>query len=91
MKLSALSPALLGLVASVLAGPSSSIEYSTVTGYFLQDETATDPSAFDYVSDRATRLYLKLNLNDLAVPLTLVYRLLSTLASSTAPIPPTRC
>jgi hypothetical protein len=50
MKVSALTPALLGLVASVQAA--SSIEYSTVSGYFLQDETATDPSTFDYVSDR---------------------------------------
>ena len=62
MKLSALSPALLGLVASVQAASSSSIKYSTVTGYFLQDETATDPSTFDYVSGRATRLYLKTQL-----------------------------
>ncbi|KAJ5160339.1 phosphoglycerate mutase [Penicillium canariense] len=48
MKVSALSPALLGLVASVHAA--SSIEYSTVTGYFLQDETATDASTFDYTA-----------------------------------------
>lgn len=46
MKLSALSQALLGLTASVHA---STIQYSTVTGYFLQDEASTDPSTFDYV------------------------------------------
>ncbi|KAJ5370468.1 phosphoglycerate mutase [Penicillium cataractarum] len=50
MKLCALSPALLGLVASVQATSSWSIEYSTVTGYFLQDETATDASTFDYTA-----------------------------------------
>lgn len=30
------------------SGPSY-IEYSTVTGYFLQDDPATDPESFDYV------------------------------------------
>jgi hypothetical protein len=52
MKVSALSPALLGLVASAQAAAvASSIQYSTVTGYFLQDGTATDASTFDYVCD----------------------------------------
>jgi hypothetical protein len=46
MKLSVLSQALLGLTASAKA---SYIEYSTVTGYFLQDESSTDASTFDYV------------------------------------------
>ncbi|OOQ90488.1 putative GPI anchored protein [Penicillium brasilianum] len=50
MKLCALSPALLGLAASVQAASSWSIEYSTVTGFFLQDETATDASSFDYTA-----------------------------------------
>jgi len=27
----------------------SYLNYSTVTGYFLQDDPATDPSTFDYV------------------------------------------
>lgn len=27
------------------------LEFSTVTGYFQQDEPATDPKSFDYVSD----------------------------------------
>jgi len=26
------------------------IKYTTVTGYFLQDEPSTDPNGFDYVS-----------------------------------------
>ena len=30
------------------SGPSP-IEYTTVKGFFLQDEPETDPSAFDYV------------------------------------------
>lgn len=46
MKVSALGQALLGVSTSVQA---STIEYSTVTGYFLQDETSTDTSTFDYV------------------------------------------
>lgn len=46
MKVSAISQALLGLSTTVGA---SRIEYSTVTGYFLQDESSTDPSTFDYV------------------------------------------
>jgi hypothetical protein len=28
----------------------STIKYSVVPGYFLQDEESTDPSKFDYVS-----------------------------------------
>ncbi|KAJ5637504.1 hypothetical protein N7490_007383 [Penicillium lividum] len=47
MKLLALSPVLLGLAASAQA---STISYTTVTGYFLQDETATDASTFDYTA-----------------------------------------
>lgn len=46
MKLLAFTPALMGLVAFAQA---STITYTTVTGYFLQDETATDASTFDYV------------------------------------------
>ncbi|KAJ5635834.1 phosphoglycerate mutase [Penicillium longicatenatum] len=47
MKLLALTPALMGLVAFAQA---STITYTTVTGYFLQDETATDASTFDYTA-----------------------------------------
>jgi hypothetical protein len=56
MKFCALSPALLGLLAQA-AAVASSIQYSTVTGYFLQDETATDASTFDYVCDWTSRLH----------------------------------
>lgn len=72
MKLCALSPALLGLVASVQAASvASSIQYSTVTGYFLQDETATDASTFDYVCEWTPEAVLhfgKFNDLDLTVP-----------------------
>ncbi|KAJ5664599.1 hypothetical protein N7462_011412 [Penicillium macrosclerotiorum] len=47
MKFSALSPALLGLIACAQA---TTIEYETVTGYFLQDESATVASTFDYTA-----------------------------------------
>ncbi|KAJ5777338.1 hypothetical protein N7520_000584 [Penicillium odoratum] len=47
MKLLALSPVLLGLAASAQA---STISYTTVTGYFLQDESSTDASTFDYTA-----------------------------------------
>ncbi|KAJ5246815.1 hypothetical protein N7468_001798 [Penicillium chermesinum] len=47
MKVSVLVPALLGLAASVQA---VNIEYTTVKGFFLQDETSTDPSTFDYTA-----------------------------------------
>ncbi|KAJ5098854.1 hypothetical protein N7532_005855 [Penicillium argentinense] len=47
MKFSTLSPALLGLVLSVQA---YSVEYTTETGYFLQDERSTDASTFDYTA-----------------------------------------
>lgn len=46
MKFTTLTPALLGLTASVAA---YTVEYSTETGYFLQDESSTDASTFDYV------------------------------------------
>ncbi|KAJ5946489.1 Histidine phosphatase superfamily clade-1 [Penicillium verhagenii] len=42
-----IASALLGLAASAQA---STITYTTVTGYFLQDETATDASTFDYTA-----------------------------------------
>jgi hypothetical protein len=29
------------------------LRLTTVTGYFLQDDPATDPKTFDYVSDQA--------------------------------------
>jgi hypothetical protein len=48
MKLLAIfGPALVGLAASAHA---ASIKYTTVKGYFLQDESSTDASTFDYVS-----------------------------------------
>lgn len=47
MRLSILVSALVGL-AVVQA---SAINYSAVTGYFLQDEESTDASTFDYVSE----------------------------------------
>ncbi|KAJ5587664.1 uncharacterized protein N7459_003429 [Penicillium hispanicum] len=47
MKVLALSPALLGLAACVRA---STVEYTTVPGYFLQDESSTDASNFDYTA-----------------------------------------
>jgi hypothetical protein len=43
---SALSLVALGLAATAQA---AYYEYTTVTGYFLQDEASTDPSTFDYV------------------------------------------
>ena len=30
-------------------GPTYHRDYSTVTGYFLQDDAETDPKSFDYV------------------------------------------
>jgi hypothetical protein len=47
MKLS-LGSALVGL--AVVQASTTTITYSTVTGYFLQDEDSTDASTFDYVS-----------------------------------------
>ncbi|KAJ5279808.1 hypothetical protein N7478_005180 [Penicillium angulare] len=47
MKVLALTQALLGLAASVQA---TTVDYTTVTGYFLQDETSTDASTFDYTA-----------------------------------------
>lgn len=46
MKLSTLA-ATLGL--SAAASASKSINYTTVQGYFIQDDASTDPSSFDYV------------------------------------------
>lgn len=46
MKLSTLGSALVGLAVA----QASTINYSAVTGYFLQDEESTDASTFDYVS-----------------------------------------
>lgn len=47
MRLSTLGSALVGLAVA----QASTINYTTVTGYFLQDEESTDPTTFDYVSD----------------------------------------
>lgn len=47
MKLSTLGSALVGLAVA----QASTISYSAVTGYFLQDEESTDASTFDYVSE----------------------------------------
>jgi FlaG/FlaF family flagellin (archaellin) len=46
MRLSTLGRVLLGLTVAQAA----TINYSTVTGYFKQDEESTDASRFDYVS-----------------------------------------
>ena len=40
----------LALIAMADAGRPSYINYTTVIGYFLQDEPSTDPGTFDYVS-----------------------------------------
>lgn len=37
-------------IAEASSRPPSCINYTTVTGYFLQDEPSTDPATFDYVS-----------------------------------------
>jgi hypothetical protein len=53
MKLSTFGSALVGLTVLGAAHASTStatVEYTAVTGYFLQDEDATDASTFDYVS-----------------------------------------
>lgn len=47
MRLSTLGSALVGLAVA----QASTINYSAVTGYFLQDEESTDASTFDYVSE----------------------------------------
>jgi hypothetical protein len=39
----------LNLLASSVAAESV-IQYTTLTGYFLQDDVASDPSTFDYVN-----------------------------------------
>ena len=63
---------LLALMAMAEASsrPSSCINYTTVTGYFLQDEPSTDPATFDYVSlsfchfeDISYSLWKEFNLN----------------------------
>lgn len=46
MKPSTFGSALVGLAVA----HASTVEYSAVTGYFLQDEDSTDASTFDYVS-----------------------------------------
>lgn len=50
-------PLLLGSAVSAVSA--TSIQYSTVTGYFLQDVNATNATTFDYVSGRlgGTRRY----------------------------------
>ncbi|KAJ5767096.1 uncharacterized protein N7511_004712 [Penicillium nucicola] len=54
MKLSTLGSALVGLTAGVVhasaVSTAATVEYTTVTGYFLQDEDATDASTFDYTA-----------------------------------------
>ncbi|KAE8372141.1 histidine phosphatase superfamily [Aspergillus bertholletiae] len=47
MKISGLTSVALGLAAVAEA---SYINYTTVTGYFLQDEASTDPSTFDFTT-----------------------------------------
>ena len=47
MRLSTLGSALVGLAVA----QASTINYTAVTGYFLQDEDSTDASTFDYVSE----------------------------------------
>lgn len=53
MKISTLHTAVLGLAALAKA---SYINYTTVTGYFMQDEVSTDPSTFVYVSKKLARI-----------------------------------
>lgn len=54
MRSSLFSAAVLALAPAVRAdwpeAEGKSIKFSTVTGYFLQDEASTNPSGFDYVS-----------------------------------------
>lgn len=46
---------LISLAAAVASTASATyINYTTVTGYFLQDEASTDPSTFVYVCTLAT-------------------------------------
>ncbi|RAH60994.1 GPI anchored protein [Aspergillus piperis CBS 112811] len=47
MKLSSIAPLAIALTATAQA---SYINYTTVTGYFLQDEASTDASTFDYTT-----------------------------------------
>ncbi|KAJ5494319.1 Histidine phosphatase superfamily clade-1 [Penicillium fimorum] len=47
MRLSTISSALVGLAVA----QASTIKYSVVPGYFLQDEESTDPSTFDYTAE----------------------------------------
>ncbi|KAJ5301869.1 hypothetical protein PENANT_c002G03229 [Penicillium antarcticum] len=51
MKLSTLGSALVGLAVVNASAVSTSVEYTAVTGYFLQDEDATDASTFDYTAE----------------------------------------
>ena len=43
---------LFALVSGALAAPANNVflNYTTVKGYFLQDDPATNPTGFDYVS-----------------------------------------
>lgn len=43
-----------------------SIEYTSVPGYFMQDDNATDPSSFDYV--RTTPFSTRINCFIFSVP-----------------------
>ncbi|CAI7588446.1 unnamed protein product [Penicillium glandicola] len=51
MRLSTLGSALVGLTIAQASTISTTINYSAVTGYFLQDETSTDASTFDYTAE----------------------------------------
>jgi hypothetical protein len=39
------------LLSGVASSVSAYIQYSTVTGYFLQDDNSTNATTFDYVSE----------------------------------------
>lgn len=53
---------LLALAPAALAWPEAEgkdIRFSTVGGYFLQDEASTDPSGFDYVGQLHFRVAVR--------------------------------